>query len=377
MNSIVFIVDAIFHFICENSDLLSTGTTFNINHEKMANSMDSEIFDEAGSDYDDDFDGDDDYEGKISPWKKKFDELKPLMEPLINDVSGWIYKRTITEGKGDVMGDCNCRIQWSYSMFLEGQEDAFDSTPNNRVERTDITLEGHHMALGSMRQGEEAQFLISYKFMYRDLGCPPRIPMKADILLVAKLISFVDTGDAQACDDVAPQDRRKFNVLRDKVDLLHKKALDDMRTKRYGPAIGVYRKAIQNLELCTLANEDEQNQQQKMLFDYYTNIAECYLHSSNWKKVCSMVNELRRRNAAYVNKDVNILLNEAIAVSHIEDKFDRAIGMMKKAQLLDPCNERVNRELNNLMAKKEKYDSEYNAMCQKMFGVMAKADNQK
>lgn len=335
--------------------------------------MDAEIFDEAGSDYDED---DDDYEGKISPWKKRFDELKPLMEPLVNDANGWVFKRITTEGSGDVMGDRNCRIQWSYSMFLEGREEAFDSTPSNRIERTDITLDGHHIALGSMRQGEEAQFLISYKLMFRELGCPTRIPMKADILLVAKLINYVDTGDAQAVDDVAPEDRRKFNVIREKVDLLHKKALDEKRNKRYKSAIALYRKAIQSLDLCTLANEDEQEQQQKMLFDYYVNIQECYHHDGNWKKVCTMVNELRRRNADHVNKDVNILLNEAIAVSNIEDSYTRAIGMMKKAQLLDPCNERVNRELNNLITKKKKYDDEYKAMCQKAMGIKIKADNQ-
>lgn len=352
---------------------MSNGTTFQINHDKLADSIDPEIFDEAGSDYDDEFD-EDDYEGKISPWKKRFAELKPMMEPLVNDASGWVFKRIITDGDGEVMGNRNCRIQWSYSMFLEEQEDAFDSTPSNRIDRTDITLDGHHIALGSMRRGEEAQFLISYKFMFRELGCPPRIPMKADILMVAKLIDFVDTGDAQAVDDVAPEDRRKFHAIHEKVDMLHKKALDDKRCKRYGSAIALYRKAIQTLELCNLANEVEQEQQQKMLFEYYVNIMECYFHNSNWKKVCTMVNELRRRNPGRVNKDVNILLNEAIAVSNIEDNYGRAIGMMKKAQMLDPCNERVNRELNNLITKKEKYEKEYKAMCQKAMGIKIKAD---
>lgn len=69
------------------------------------------------------------------------------------------------------------------------------------------------------------------------------------------------------------------------------------------------------------------------------------------------------------------LLFKAIAVSNIEDSYGRAIGMMKKALMLEPCNERVNRELNNLIAKKEKYDNEYKAMCQKAMGLMAKADN--
>lgn len=358
-----------------NSDLLSTGATFKINHDKMADSMDPDIFDEAGSDYDDD-DDDLDYESRISPWKKKFVELKALMEPLSDDANGWIYKRIITEGNGDVMGDRNCRIQWSYSMFVEGNEDAIDSSSCHRIERADVTLEGNQLALSSMRQGEEAQFLISYKIMFRELGCPPRIPPKADILLVAKLINFVDTGNAQAYDEVSQEDRRKFHVVRDKIDLMHKKAVDDMRNKRYGSAIGVYQKAIRSLDFCTLADEDEQKQQQEMLFEFYVQLAECYLQNANWKKVCSMINELRRRNPAQVGKDVNILLNEAIAVSHIEDDYKRPIQMVKKVQLLDPNNERVNSELNNLIKKKEKHDEEMKNIWQKALGVKAKADSQ-
>lgn len=341
----------------------------------MAESIDQEIFDDAGSDSDSN-DIDDDYEGKISPWKKKFAELKPLMEELLNDANGWIYKRIITKGNGDVMGDRNCRIQWTYSMFIEDKELAIDTSPCNRIERTDITLEGHQLALGSMRQGEEAQFLISYTLMFRSLGCPPRIPEKADILLVAKLINFLDTGNDKACDDVPQEDRRRFHIIREKVDLMHKKALNDMRNKRYGSAIGVYQRAIRNLEFCQLASEDEQNQQQTMLIEFYTKLCECYLHQANWKKVCVTVNELRRRNAAYVKKNVNILVNEAIAVSHIEDDYTRAIEMMKVAQYLEPNNERVNRELNSLVTKKQKYDQEQKDMWQKVFSLKAKSDNQ-
>lgn len=65
------------------------------------------------------------------------------MEVVQIDANGWMYKRTILEGTGDVMGDRNCRIQWSYSMFLEGEEDAIDATPSSRIDRTDITLDGH------------------------------------------------------------------------------------------------------------------------------------------------------------------------------------------------------------------------------------------
>lgn len=359
--------------ICRLSrKLLSSGTTFNINHERMAENVDLDILDEAGSDSDDNV-SDEDIESKISPWKKSFSELKLLMEPVPYS-NGLVYKRLITEGVDDIMDNQNCRIQWKYSMFMEGKEESFDTT-SQTIEREAISVKGHHLALATMRKKEEAQFVIGYQLMFGELGCPPRIQPKADILFVVKLIDFVVTGDAKACDDLPQEDRRKFHVVKDKVNQMHLKATDHTRSKRYRQSVSLYQKMIQNLEFCQLANEDEQNQQQTMLFEYYSQLAECYFKLDDWKKLCLMVNELRRRNAAKLNESVNVLVNEAIAISHIEDDYKRAITMMKKVQRQYPNNERVNNELDKMFKKKEKYQQETQDIWKKAFNVKSKADN--
>ena len=102
-------------------------------------------------------------------------------------------------------------------MFFEGETTAFDFSSNSTtLQMVDLIL-GLQIAAQSMKKKEEAQFIIDYKLMFGEMGCPPRIKPKADILLVAKLIDFVDTGDENACDSLPQEDRRKFSVLKEKV----------------------------------------------------------------------------------------------------------------------------------------------------------------
>lgn len=100
---------------------MSTGATFQINLNNMAETFDPEIFDEAGSD-----DDGDDPDEDLSPWKKSFDELKKMMVEVHN-LYGTVLKRITTEGMNEAMGSRNCRFQWTYSMFFEHEDKAFDS----------------------------------------------------------------------------------------------------------------------------------------------------------------------------------------------------------------------------------------------------------
>lgn len=76
---------------------------------------------------------------------------------------------------------------------------------------------------------------------------------------------------------------------------------------------------IRTLEMCQVANECEQKEQQRILNDIYCHQSDCYVKVQEWKKVCLMVNELRRRTN--INRNVKILLNEGIALSYIDDEF--------------------------------------------------------
>lgn len=357
-----------------NSDLLSGGTSFQINHDNMAETIDQDIFDEVGSD--DDGENDDpneDLDNKLSPWKKSFGELKMLMVEVPNPY-GKVYKRIITEGVDEVVTSHNCEIRWTFSMFFETESIAFDSSYKPiAVKKEDITLIGLRIAVASMRKKEEAQFIIDYKLMFGEMGCPPRIKASADILLVAKLVDFVEIGDENACNGLSEQDRRKFNFLKDKVNEMYKKSLDHFRNQRYKYAISVGQAAIRALELCQVANEAEQIEQQKLLNEMYIQLSSCYIKTENWRKCCLMVNELRRR--ADISRNITVILNEAIALSHIEDDFRRPIELLRGAQKIDPHNELVNRELNDMLAKDEKYKNDHKKMWQKAFDVKQRAES--
>lgn len=47
------------------------------------------------------------------------------------------------------------------------------------------------MALKTMRIGEYSRFLLSYKVMYGELGCPPLIPARANCLFNILVLAVV------------------------------------------------------------------------------------------------------------------------------------------------------------------------------------------
>lgn len=189
---------------------------------------------------------------------------------------------------------------------------------------------------------------------------------------MAKLIKFEDIGDENACNELTKEERKKFHFLKPKVNEMRKNSLDHFKNKRYRYAISVGLDAIKNLEFCTVANESEQTEQQQMLIELYSHLSSCYIKTQEWNKTCLMINELRRLTD--INRNVNILLNEAIALSNIEDDFCRSIGLLKKAQKIDPHNDMVNRTLADVLKKEEKYKSDTKEMWAKAFDVKAKAD---
>lgn len=337
----------------------------------MIDTLDEELL--CGSDGEDD--DIDDSEMKTSPWMKPFDDLKKQMEFL---PSANIYKTLLIEGCGEVMGTRHCRVQWSYNMYTECEMKAFDSSylQGSKTATTEYgeMLTGVWLALETMRKGEEAQFIIDYKLMYGEMGCPPRIKPKADVLLIAKLVEFTDIGDSKANEELSREDRRKFSVVQQKVTEMQKKSSDHYRNKRFKQAIRLCHSAVQNLEFCRVADEQEQNEQQKLLLQLYTDLMNCYANVQDHRKTCLMINELRRLKN--VEKDVAILVNEAIAVSYLEDdEFKRSIEILRRAQKLEPHNKSVNDTLDDIIKKRDKYLQESRQMWQKAMEIKTKVDN--
>lgn len=128
--------------------------------------------------------------------------------------------------------------------------------------------------------------------------------------------------------------------------------------------------AVQKLNLCQVADEKEEAEQQALLDKLYIQLSDCYIHVENWKKCCLMVNELHHRK---FNRNVKVMLNEAIALSHIEDSFDRSIRLLRTAQEIEPQNGMVNKTLAELLTKNQKYKQEQQDMWRRALAVKEKA----
>jgi len=208
---------------------------------------------ESDSDYEDAEDVDS--EALLSPWTQSFEELRELMIKI----NEFMHKRTTREGHvdRDVVPD-KARVSVRYSFYWEGMGSPFDSS---MLRGTKFEFEtgqkavvmGLEAAVLTMRPYEQAEFIISYKLLFGELGCPPRIKPMADALLKVEVIDYSLIGDAEAINGIPKEDRDKFCVVYPKAQDMHLHAKDCVKRGRYRDAASTFERAInyQNKTLTT------------------------------------------------------------------------------------------------------------------------------
>ena len=220
------------------SDLCSNGTIFEV--------------DEAEGDFSD-FDSSDDelgFQSEIlkSPWEASFLELKKNMY-VINE---HVYKMITKPGFGDKPEEnCHYRFTIHYNAFLEGETSPFDSTylrgkPMVFIQCSEV-LQGIAKAVYTMHKGEEAQFWFSYKVAYKEMGCPPRIPPKSDLLFVISLLNVEEIGDEHAFEKLSKEDQNKFKHVKEKANAVYLHGIDSFKGGRLTSAKISFHKAVTGL----------------------------------------------------------------------------------------------------------------------------------
>lgn len=146
----------------------------------------------------------------------------------------------------------------------------------------------------SDEEEEKPKIISPWEKSFHEMGCPPRIKPKADGLFIIKLVHFEKVGNEDAVDEVPHEDRNKYSVVIEKVKEVHLKGLDFFKHRKYASAVRSFHKAVQALEFCQLANDEEQEEQRKFLVKLYTNLAICHNNLNQPKKTCCMINEITR-----------------------------------------------------------------------------------
>lgn len=356
--------------------MTSEGSRFIVNHNETLN--DNEMLDEDDDDIFPDM--------KQSPWTDSFDVMKLKMQKIPNFP---IYKRIVHKGENEVVGTQHVRATYHYTAFLEKDTESFDSTYARG--RPDATImynsDGYHdllpglfLALQTMKKDEEAEFIIGYEFLYGEMGCPPRIPEKADCLFIIKLLSFHETGDQAALDLLTSEDRNRFSVVSAKAEHLYKKGSESFKMNRLYLANSEFAKAINALEFCTMNSDEESKLQQDFLIKLYRNQALCFNKRQMWKKTCLMCNELvqlsKKSDDYEINNDCKALFHWGRAMMGLNE-FKKAREYLKRAQQIEPHNKDVTKEWCEL-DKKEKYANKVEMeIAQRAMGLINLGNNAK
>ncbi|KAL1457897.1 hypothetical protein WDU94_008078 [Cyamophila willieti] len=242
-------------------------------------------------------------------------------------------------------------------------------------------IEAFEYAILSMKKGEKSDFYASYKLCFKEQGCPPRIPRKADLLFEIQLVNFtlnpeLTRGTVDQESDVLVQSRTEEpqfeRVLKRAKELgaIGKLAFGERNT--YG-AIRRYREAVQLLLNSQVLNQEEQMQLEEYLCKVYRNLMICYNSNKEFKNSCACANKALQFAHHYAVKDHRLFFLWGKAQNGIQE-WTSAIKNLKTALKLATKNSEKNEIEKEIRHAETKYQS-YQSMQRSQFGRMFSSNN--
>merc|ERR1719228_2515212 len=238
-------------------------------------------------------------------------------------------------------------VKMHYSLYLEGQDEPFDSTLlRGKAEKhkigNQLLLEGLEIGIRTMRKCEKAQFMINYQYGMGEMGCPPRVPRRAQILAMVEVMDFTEESEAEAVLAMDEDERKKtfsFEKIMQICKLEHKNGNHAVHQKEFSIALKNYEKARKLLEELRFANEDEETECLNLLEKIYLNIAHCANEKNRPKKAC-----LACKDALKIRVSAKALYRFGIAKRQLED-YEGAKEMLLKAHSKAPESVAISKEL--------------------------------
>lgn len=314
--------------------------------------MYEDLYGDDGDEEDNDVDVE--HEALVSPWTRSFDELRELMTP----VGEHMYKRITRAGiKEKGLVPEKARVAVRYSGYWEGESAPFDSsllrgTKFEFETGWNAVLEGLETAVRTMYAYEQAEFIISYKLLFHELGCPPRIKPRADGLFRIEVIEFTLIGDENSLENIAPEDRTKFSIVYPKAQDMHLHGKDCVKRGSPRSAITAFENAIASLNYCRLADEKDEQKQTELLITLYTNLMLCYNKLNKPARVCIAMKALR--TLTHNNPSCKALFHEGRALAALGE-YERARQAFVQAQSKQPNNKEISEEIIKMEERVSKY----------------------
>ncbi|XP_060028288.1 inactive peptidyl-prolyl cis-trans isomerase FKBP6 isoform X4 [Erinaceus europaeus] len=227
----------------------------------------------------------------------------------------------------------------------------------------DITLWGMELGLLSMRRGELARFLLSPRYAYGALGCPPLIPPEATVLFEIELLDFLDSAESDEFCALSAEQQDQFPL-----DKVLKVATTErefgnylFRQKRFYDAKARYKRALQLLHRRSGPPEERPLVEEARLL-VLLNLSLTYL-------------KLERPTAALRCGEQALRIDQRSAKALFRcgqaclfmAEYEKARDFLVRAQREQPCNHDINNELRKLACYYQDYAEREREMCYRMF----------
>jgi len=222
---------------------------------------------------------------RVTDWT----ELKTDMVPLITgeqDGEVLIYKRLGNIGYGPHVIQ-NSTITYHCESYYEGSQEPYDSSilrhkPFLSRLNVDFLLPGLYGSLLSMRVGEKSAFIINPRAGYGQLGCPPRIPPNAEILLVVQVLKLMEEGTLGDYLTMDEEERARvpFEKVLEMADTERKSGNGYFVEGKKKEAGVRYQRAIRVLEGRSCQTREEEEKMKEILLKLYCNVSNtfCFLN---------------------------------------------------------------------------------------------------
>jgi len=307
-----------------------------------------------------------------------FDEIRKRMVDISGD--GGVMKRVVKNGlMSHGLVPARAVVKMHYSLYLEGQDEPFDSTLlRGKAEKHKIgdqaLLLGVEMGIRTMRMYEKAQFMINHEYALGEMGCPPRVPRRAQFLAIVEVLDFTEETEAEAALAIDEEERNKtfsFDRILKICTTEQYNGNQAVKKKEFSVALKNYDRARKLLEDLRFANEDEETECHNLLEKILLNIAHCANKVNKPKKAC-----VACKDALKIRVSAKALYRFGIAKRQLED-YEGSRELLLKAQNMAPESVTVSNELRILEDYLSQQRRREAAMCKKMFKGMERPTEEK
>ncbi|XP_011879049.1 PREDICTED: inactive peptidyl-prolyl cis-trans isomerase FKBP6 isoform X2 [Vollenhovia emeryi] len=287
--------------------------------------------------------------GPSTIYGMSFSKLKSKMTSLTPDQK--VMKFIKQNGVGEIIPQ-DAQVSVHYLGNLEYRDEPFDSTYSSGKPRTlrlnqNFILPGLEIAIRSMRKHEKSVFIIHPDLAYKAIGCPPRIPPNEEVAFIVHLIDYVDNGSALTYQDLNAEEKQSFNHVELPIIHMLATARDHFTKFNFKQAIREYRRAIDCLESVKLKDISEENRMNELLSRACTNVGICYNKEKLPFKACLALGRVPIPTA-------KSYYNFGIALLNIGE-YDCAMKELRKALVLEPRNNSIQKAIQTTNAKQLKY----------------------